>query len=318
MGFDVNEFAGTVDQEFICGICLEVFQDPVNTPCGHTFCRQCIVSSLDTKDHCPLDRKHVDPADLSPVRALSGFLEKLPVKCPHHDKGCTFSSPRNALKEHIKVCEFDPNAQFYCQSCNDVLKRERLSHICYSSLREQIKSLELSLSKANDELTNERKEMQKRQLSFSKQVSKHEKVKEVLSEEIEDLEVRNQLLKEKIERLQKDSQTERYKFQLLLSNNRQEVSELRSNLQMLQDKLQELQNVANDYQFLEQEFQSLQKSHSFLQEKCDQNKDSACSLTDKHDQLELGQDSTRKVKDLEIEGRKDEKSFLAQANDQES
>ena len=38
MGLDSNQFAETVDENFICGICLNVLEDPVTTPCEHTFC----------------------------------------------------------------------------------------------------------------------------------------------------------------------------------------------------------------------------------------------------------------------------------------
>uniref|UniRef100_A0A8C6TFB8 RING-type domain-containing protein n=1 Tax=Neogobius melanostomus TaxID=47308 RepID=A0A8C6TFB8_9GOBI len=30
------------EQQFQCSICLDVFTDPVTTPCGHNFCKTCI------------------------------------------------------------------------------------------------------------------------------------------------------------------------------------------------------------------------------------------------------------------------------------
>uniref|UniRef100_A0A8C6V2K0 RING-type domain-containing protein n=1 Tax=Neogobius melanostomus TaxID=47308 RepID=A0A8C6V2K0_9GOBI len=29
-------------EQFLCSICLEVFSEPVSTPCGHNFCKCCI------------------------------------------------------------------------------------------------------------------------------------------------------------------------------------------------------------------------------------------------------------------------------------
>ncbi|XP_058254203.1 zinc-binding protein A33-like isoform X2 [Hemibagrus wyckioides] len=43
------------EEQLQCSICLEVFTDPVTTPCGHNFCKSCITQSWDTSQHsdCP-------------------------------------------------------------------------------------------------------------------------------------------------------------------------------------------------------------------------------------------------------------------------
>ncbi|KAF5890729.1 E3 ubiquitin-protein ligase TRIM39-like isoform X1, partial [Clarias magur] len=35
-----------------CSICLDVFTDPVSTPCGHNFCMTCIKTYWDSSSHC--------------------------------------------------------------------------------------------------------------------------------------------------------------------------------------------------------------------------------------------------------------------------
>jgi Lon protease-like protein len=44
-----------------CVLCLELFCDPVTTPCGHTFCRRCLARALDHSDdpRCPTCRSVV-------------------------------------------------------------------------------------------------------------------------------------------------------------------------------------------------------------------------------------------------------------------
>uniref|UniRef100_A0A3Q1ITS1 Uncharacterized protein n=1 Tax=Anabas testudineus TaxID=64144 RepID=A0A3Q1ITS1_ANATE len=44
---------------FLCSICLDVFTDPVSTPCGHNFCKDCITEHWDTNNscQCPLCNK---------------------------------------------------------------------------------------------------------------------------------------------------------------------------------------------------------------------------------------------------------------------
>ncbi|MCI4379919.1 hypothetical protein PGIGA_G00233940 [Pangasianodon gigas] len=40
--------------DFECPLCIRLFYDPVTTPCGHTFCKNCIERSLDHNLRCPL------------------------------------------------------------------------------------------------------------------------------------------------------------------------------------------------------------------------------------------------------------------------
>ncbi|XP_028328937.1 E3 ubiquitin-protein ligase TRIM39-like [Gouania willdenowi] len=48
--------SGTSEHHFLCSICLEVFTDPVTTPCGHNFCESCISTHWDTNvgHTCPM------------------------------------------------------------------------------------------------------------------------------------------------------------------------------------------------------------------------------------------------------------------------
>ncbi|XP_075947750.1 E3 ubiquitin-protein ligase TRIM21-like [Anarhichas minor] len=40
------------EDQFLCSICLDVFTDPVTTPCGHNFCKNCITEHWNTSDRC--------------------------------------------------------------------------------------------------------------------------------------------------------------------------------------------------------------------------------------------------------------------------
>lgn len=40
--------------DFECPLCIRLFYEPVTTPCGHTFCKNCIERSLDHNLRCPL------------------------------------------------------------------------------------------------------------------------------------------------------------------------------------------------------------------------------------------------------------------------
>ncbi|NXM07000.1 LONF1 protein, partial [Tyrannus savana] len=37
-----------------CSLCIRMFFEPVTTPCGHTFCKECLERCLDHRPNCPL------------------------------------------------------------------------------------------------------------------------------------------------------------------------------------------------------------------------------------------------------------------------
>uniref|UniRef100_A0A8C5G0R3 Uncharacterized protein n=1 Tax=Gouania willdenowi TaxID=441366 RepID=A0A8C5G0R3_GOUWI len=55
-----------VKYHFLCSICLEVFTDPVTTPCGHNFCESCISKHWDTSvDYkCPICNHMFTPGEV--------------------------------------------------------------------------------------------------------------------------------------------------------------------------------------------------------------------------------------------------------------
>lgn len=40
------------EAQFLCSICLDVFTEPVSTPCGHNYCKVCITSYWASRDFC--------------------------------------------------------------------------------------------------------------------------------------------------------------------------------------------------------------------------------------------------------------------------
>ncbi|MGH0126067.1 UNVERIFIED_CONTAM: hypothetical protein FKN15_025342 [Acipenser sinensis] len=66
------------EEQIICSICLDIFTNPVSTPCGHNFCTECIGHCWDQSDsiQCPLcKRKYYRRPDLSINRVLAEISE---------------------------------------------------------------------------------------------------------------------------------------------------------------------------------------------------------------------------------------------------
>ncbi|XP_047676530.1 E3 ubiquitin/ISG15 ligase TRIM25-like [Tachysurus fulvidraco] len=125
--------AGSIDQDqFSCPVCLDLLNDPVTTPCGHSFCRVCINAHWDQKDvkgiySCPRCRETFTPR---PVLCRNNMLAevveklkktKLQAASPAHcytgpgDVECDFCTGRK--HKAVKSC-------LVCQAsyCEDHLK----------------------------------------------------------------------------------------------------------------------------------------------------------------------------------------------------
>uniref|UniRef100_A0A8C4GWY3 Ligand of numb-protein X 1 n=1 Tax=Dicentrarchus labrax TaxID=13489 RepID=A0A8C4GWY3_DICLA len=91
-----------VDDDLVCHICLQPLIRPLDTPCGHTYCQECLTSFLLESDFCPVCRT---PLMLQSCRKPSllvhKLLDKLTVACPFSDH-CTETLPRGELEDHIK------------------------------------------------------------------------------------------------------------------------------------------------------------------------------------------------------------------------
>ncbi|KAK2907580.1 E3 ubiquitin-protein ligase LNX isoform X2 [Channa argus] len=91
-----------VDDDLICHICLQPLIRPLDTPCGHTYCQECLTSFLLESDFCPVCRA---PLMLQSCRKPSllvhKLLDKLTVACPFTDH-CTEILARGEMEDHIK------------------------------------------------------------------------------------------------------------------------------------------------------------------------------------------------------------------------
>ncbi|XP_047241037.1 E3 ubiquitin-protein ligase TRIM21-like [Girardinichthys multiradiatus] len=55
----------SLEKNLTCSICMDVFTDPVTTPCGHSFCKRCLelsISAYQVNEMCPLCKKHLSKA----------------------------------------------------------------------------------------------------------------------------------------------------------------------------------------------------------------------------------------------------------------
>ena len=106
-GFDEN-FDPPLEHDFECSICLFGLRNPVQTPCGHRFCRGCIMRSLKTSgSFCPNDQQSMNESQLNVDNFVNKMMMDRQVFCRYKTTtGCTWKGRLGELETHLSECKF--------------------------------------------------------------------------------------------------------------------------------------------------------------------------------------------------------------------
>ncbi|XP_004565625.1 E3 ubiquitin-protein ligase TRIM39-like [Maylandia zebra] len=94
------------EDRFLCSICLNVFTDPVSTPCGHNFCKSCICQHWDISERCqcPMCKKVFETR---PELHINTFISDMVSQFRHEaqQKVSSSSSEQQAAKPGEVPCD---------------------------------------------------------------------------------------------------------------------------------------------------------------------------------------------------------------------
>lgn len=142
MGRDTSLFVGPVSAHLLCPLCLDVLQDPVETPCQHLFCEKELLDfyAKTGRTCCPVDNLPIDAKEIRrPGRVILSLLGELERYCDYKSEGCTWTGQQNSLESHLKGCCF-----------NRELLREKEERI--AALEELLQEKEKIIDAAHDKL----------------------------------------------------------------------------------------------------------------------------------------------------------------------
>ncbi|KAH1165076.1 ligand of Numb protein X 2-like [Mauremys mutica] len=95
-------FQDEVDDELVCHICLQPLLQPMDTPCGHTYCFKCLENFMQEYNFCPMDRKKLSFQHCRKSSLLvRNLLDKLTILCPFQ-KECQQTMQRCELEAHLQ------------------------------------------------------------------------------------------------------------------------------------------------------------------------------------------------------------------------
>ena len=110
-GYDTARFQSTIDDGFICSICLCVLKDPMQCENNeHYFCSGCIKQHLKKTSHsCPVcqDKLTVETLRKAP-RIVADCDSRYKTNCDYAARGCNAVLELGALEAHVRDCDFLP------------------------------------------------------------------------------------------------------------------------------------------------------------------------------------------------------------------
>ncbi|GAB1602900.1 E3 ubiquitin-protein ligase NRDP1-like [Argonauta hians] len=157
MGYDVHQFVEAIDINLVCSICGLVLENPVLTPCGHSFCFLCLETwlrtSMETENEqeqrqpslhlhyrrptalpstgrqvlsasCPECRKPVQPKEAIPEITLRNLINGYYMFCTFKNNGCYVMTKLEHLKNHESIC---PHSPIECASCKTTVRMVNLA-----------------------------------------------------------------------------------------------------------------------------------------------------------------------------------------------
>ena len=130
-GYDTTRFHSTIDEGFVCCICLGVLQDPKQCENNeHYFCSGCIKKHLEKTSHsCPVcqDKLTVETLRKAP-RIVADCVSRYKISCDHAARGCDAVLELGALQAHVQDCDFMP-VTCSNEGCDEVVsKRDVKQH----------------------------------------------------------------------------------------------------------------------------------------------------------------------------------------------
>lgn len=178
--YQVDYFDPVPDEELVCSICQSVFCDPVQSPCRHVFCRNCIVKWLESNRNCPICRKRTTKSTIKEVVPLvKNMIMKLTLRCHNSEMGCEERFSLENCESHVKDCVFEmvqcknkpckmmfmkrdvqeheqnscPHSYTRCSSCTlKISSKKPTIHNCVQALLKKVKEKNIKLKKCNEKI----------------------------------------------------------------------------------------------------------------------------------------------------------------------
>ena len=124
-------FKDKIQSSLRCVKCQLLLKDPVQTKCGHHFCKSCAdeVIKRENLPRCPDCNQIIDNADgvhYFSDRFVKREISNLAVICPFSEAGCDWEGKFSEYENHVDRCSFVMSSCEYCKK--SMQKNQLASH----------------------------------------------------------------------------------------------------------------------------------------------------------------------------------------------
>lgn len=99
---------GSIDKRYFCLQCNGIFRDPVQTDCGHVYCKSCIrdLKRDDGTFICLVDKSPFAADQVFPDNFMKREALSLIVSCPNCNNGCVWKGEVRNVEKHLSSCPY--------------------------------------------------------------------------------------------------------------------------------------------------------------------------------------------------------------------
>ena len=121
------KFAESIPDSYNCSICLNILYEPIQTNCGHRFCKKCLEPIKSGQNpRCPNDRQSLMGSFTD--RHCAREIDNLQVFCTMEPK-CPWTGTLMRLEDHLTKCVFvDVTCPNTSAGCHKQMAKYELTH----------------------------------------------------------------------------------------------------------------------------------------------------------------------------------------------
>uniref|UniRef100_A0A3B3BSP4 Uncharacterized protein n=1 Tax=Oryzias melastigma TaxID=30732 RepID=A0A3B3BSP4_ORYME len=259
--------SSSYSEDLTCSVCLSLFTEPVMLLCGHSFCRECITTSLSSQQCCPQCRSEVsmEKTSLTTNHALKSLAERLLKIFPWsflvvNDWLCS------EHEEKLKLfCVTDQ--QFVCLICRDGEKHEGHK---FKPVREAAESLKKEFQAFLQTVSVEISAVEKRAKTQNEEITKtKEKSHKLMSQISRQFQEMHEFLRKREAEIKNELKLKENEEVKKMNKSANEIGTVLSGNKKIEEKMKSALKITNSERFLKMctEGNSVLKTKSYFQQK---------------------------------------------------
>eukprot|EP00249_Psilotum_nudum_P036719 c8486_g1_i1 orf=2-742(-) len=161
MGFDNESILNPeiIPGDYYCPLCRQLVHpsEAQQAPCGHLFCRPCLLYVVSTTRCCPYDNHPIHEADQKGLREVNVLLYnslcRIAVRCVYHKSGCPWQGHLAESTAHSTSCPHG-SSLVLCNRCGVQIMHRQVNEHAQVCSATAVQQQQMFVQSANGTLSN--------------------------------------------------------------------------------------------------------------------------------------------------------------------